>query len=568
MQVHFGIRTGSIHISNREYEYVNRLGTSFFAALIAHEVTELDLWRAKAAELIKQGKIKSLGTVKTAYNPKWSNGIRKWIRDNCNEEGTGEAQKLDREYHRRGLEKELNMLAAIFFEQPDRVISSQEDFAKIFDEIKGFRNGKYLPILFGEEALYAYDRRLQAENELLSRFVFGTDSTSLGLRKFLYSYFSHLREKEADTFLNVILARIALRYVRDSDGGVAADLANAVTQEDLNSTISRRLTTLKSAVNDLKGIDAYSRRDIISWLKDVEEGLEPFEGQYDSSLTRLIDEVKVLVDRKYNVAGWVDTYFDPKDTVGSAGSGSYEANELVSFQAEGDIVDAVDLLAVSFAESGVWDGIAAPSATQNDEKGVVIFADDVMDSSAVFDLAKLAGLIGKEGKLLNKVVLYARDERKAGIIEKVIKENNSGAEVQIITEAELKERYGDKIYKMSLVESVLRYALNSQTGIFTKPDQILGVVRGALTKDEDPDEIKEELRRGSLKVPIVAFEDGLPGNVYSLVQAVGKLVEMRAANLGDRVLFCMLPPITRISEALQKDYEIYIYLLRKLEAAA
>lgn len=201
-------------------------------------------------------------------------------------------------------------------------------------------------------------------------------------------------------------------------------------------------------------------------------------------------------------------------------------------------------------------------------KGVIIFADDVVDSSAVFDLDKMAALSGKEGTLLSKIVLFAENPLKAELVEKVIKENNPEADVVAISRDDLAAHYGQKIFETSRIEAVLRYSLNVKTGIFTRPDQILGVIRGPLGVSEDAETLRQELRRSSIQVPVVAFQDSLKGNLYSIMQAISKLVELRTSNrVSDGLLF-ILPPITRISETFQKEYERYVNMVRSLGSAA
>ena len=42
MTTHFGIRTGSIHITKHEYDRLAKMGIHHLAARVAHEVTEID----------------------------------------------------------------------------------------------------------------------------------------------------------------------------------------------------------------------------------------------------------------------------------------------------------------------------------------------------------------------------------------------------------------------------------------------------------------------------------------------------------------------------------------------
>jgi hypothetical protein len=635
MDTHYGIRTGCIHISWRAYREL-RLGKSgthngkpyFLAARIAHEVTEIDLWRAKAAELVKQGKIESLGTVEAEYTPKWKNGIRKWIIDNCKPDGKGEAQALDREYHKLGVELELTMRAYTYmnlmpketYVKPEFIPEINEMFypttIEIAEEILKWgrvpgnsftflQDISQKNILRKLDFIYKDEKRASL-NELIMRVKgiyakrFGPEPpppanyNELGAMgkanlptsqkggngvsvpnaikgHMLGTHFTSY-EEEVPIFLNYILARAYLWEAQNQGGD-----------------ISLRLNKFKERVSKLDVIDRLCKVEIMAWLSKAGRNLESVPSDKRAGFLALIGETSKVVAGKNSMPSPKPSLpYDKTDTVGSAqGPGQSEeqgaerrdegrgmrgefgeGTEFVSADVQREIDGFIRSFAGSLESDAAWGGVAAPAASESGPKGVVIYADDIVNSSAVFDAGKLAGLIGKEGKLLSKVVLYAKDPRKAEIIEKVIKDNNPEAEVITVTEDALKAHYGDSYYKISSVEAVLRYTLNRDgEGAFTRPDQILGVVRGALTKDEDADAIQNELRRGSLKVPVVAFENGLPGNIYSIVQAITKLAQLRA-NQSEGIFFYILPPITRVTEALQQEYQQYLYLLKKLAAAA
>jgi serine/threonine protein kinase len=251
----------------------------------------------------------------------------------------------------------------------------------------------------------------------------------------------------------------------------------------------------------------------------------------------------------------------------------------IASQEDSDAPKAVfDLKALFDAVKGIAAGLIARFAKETEEaesaltsvagKGVIIFADDLVDCSAVFDIDKMANITSKEGSVLSKVVLFARDPAKGDIVEKLIKDSNPDASVQVILESELKKHYGDDYYSTSQVVGVLRYSMNMKSGrIFNNTSQILGVVRGPLVESEDVNAIKKELE--SLKVPVIAFEDNTNGNVYSIMQALSRLAKARlsAKDIADN-LFLILPPMTRISEALEKEYRAFKAMVEALESAA
>ena len=251
----------------------------------------------------------------------------------------------------------------------------------------------------------------------------------------------------------------------------------------------------------------------------------------------------------------------------------------IASQEDSDAPKAVFDLKVLFdAVKGIAAGLASLFSKETQEaqsaltnmagKGVIVFADDLVDCSAVFDLDKMADITSKEGSVLSKVVLFARDPAKGSIVEKLIKDSNPDASVQVILESELKKHYDDDYYSTSQVVAVLRYSMNVKSGrIFSNTNQILGVVRGPLVEGEDVEAIKKELE--SLKVPVIAFEDNTNGNVYSIMQALTRLAKARLSgkDIIDN-LFLILPPMTRISEALEKEYRAFRAMVEALESAA
>jgi len=199
-------------------------------------------------------------------------------------------------------------------------------------------------------------------------------------------------------------------------------------------------------------------------------------------------------------------------------------------------------------------------------EGVIIFADDIVDHSAVFDLDRVAKTMGRPESILRTVVLYAKNAKKAELVAEIIKNANPKADVEMILDKDVREHYDEEYYSTSQVEAVVRYSMNRKSGIFTQASQILGVIRGPLSAGESEEALREELKRSSLRVPVVIFENSAKGNIYSVMQALAKLIE-RGRLSEDGWLF-VLPPITRISDILQKEYELYRTMVKALEAAA
>jgi hypothetical protein len=212
--------------------------------------------------------------------------------------------------------------------------------------------------------------------------------------------------------------------------------------------------------------------------------------------------------------------------------------------------------------------VGETAVTPVEEKGLVVFADDVVDCSAVFDLEQVAEMIGEKGKPVNKVVLYARTPDKAAVVENVLRAGNSRADIRVVLRQDLADHCGDDFFSMPETQALLRYTMNRNSGnIFRRSEDILGIVRGPLREGEDMEDIKNGIRTSSLRVPVVMFRDSAPGNVYSLREAVSRLMKIRNSDDIREMVF-ILPPVTRISETLQERYHQYINMIRALEAAA
>lgn len=616
---HAGIRTGSIHMTRSEYERIKSHGVEFLAARIAHEVTEINLWRLQAEKLIRDGEIKKLGTFQEEYSEAWCSDIRKWIKDNCDSDYEGPAQVLDREFHGKALMVEMAYPLALLldydmikgplsFNPGDEWVNGRGYVPIPLERDKALRGGAITPEdYYTNIASYAEKMLTRQEDggRPISRMLNMREEEEATLGKYPYDtlrkcflYFGGGGgndgggEKSVNRFLEILRAKATIMSVKWKGVKLEEELTRNDHRKKIDWTkknleektreIEGRLSRVRYTLDKVSVIDPTCYSAINDWIPEVREAATRLQVNRMKNIDSTCDEILDLANKRHKAFDeGVKRYRDPDDVViadtGGEGrtrderretrDGSGEMTEIESADVQMEIDGFIRSFAGSLGSDAAWGGVAAPDMGESEPKGVIIYADDVVDSSAVFDAGKLAGLIG-DGKLLSKVVLYAKDPRKAEIIEKVIKDNNRGAEVVTVTEDTLKTHYGEKFYQMSSVESVMRYTLNRNgVNAFTKPDEILGVVRGALTIDEDADKIKEELKHSNYKVPVVAFESSAPGSIYSLIQAVTKLVEMRADKT-QKFLFYMLPPITKVTEALQKQYDRYLILLRRLETAA
>lgn len=611
---HAGIRTGSIHMTRSEYERIKSHGVEFLAARIAHEVTEINLWRAKAEELILEGKIKRLGTFQEKYSVAWCSDIRKWIKDNCDPDYEGPAQVLDREFHGKALMVEMAYPLALLLDYD--IIEGPLSFnpgtewvngrgnvpVPLERDAKALRGGAITPEdYYTNIASYAEKMLTQQEDggRPISRMLNMREEEEATLGKYPYEtlrkcflYFGGGGgndgggEKSVNRFLEILRAKATIMSVKWKGVTLEKELTRndhrkkidwtKKNLEDKTREIEGRLSRVRYTLDKVSVIDPTCYSAIKDWIPEVRVAATRLQVNRMKNIDSTCDEILDLANNRHKAFDeGVKRYRDPDDVViadtggeGRTRDGSGEMTEIESADVQMEIDGFIRSFAGSLESDAAWGGVAAPDMGESEPKGVIIYADDVVDSSAVFDAGKLAGLIG-DGKLLSKVVLYAKDPRKAEIIEKVIKDNNPSAEVVIITEDDIKSAYSERIFfSTSLSDLILKYTLNPEKGnLFANKNQILGVVRGALTENENAETIQRELKNSSLKVPIVAFENPEPGNIYSIVQAVTKLVEMRADKT-QKFLFYMLPPITKVTEALQKQYDQYLILLRRLATAA
>lgn len=573
--IHAGIRTGSIHMSKwaydgyhgtfsgEEMEYSKDDEIIGFAAVIAHEVTEINLWRQHAEKLIQEGVIDSLGTVKPEWDPTWSNGIRKWIRENCSPDGTGMAQQLDREFHKRGFEVECEIFTSWAVKNClKHGRGSTVNVCRTIQEMIPYRRKDGIGP-DGPDSSFLKTLPKTLSEKLIWYAGEGMDEA-----------LKHFRDIEGEIFLDVLWNRVSLMLARD-EWDKAVDISVLVRLRD---NLNKAKTTSHMFLAELE-----------AWLDEVRHRMDTDPAAFSAADKMLLDEIRSSAKAR-------NAYEVPQQQRIRSASAEIERGDVVitstgetAAQGPGpereDIplvgIDLPDVSAAVDAARAVSKGLEGEMAAKSDAsgvdiissektgKGVVIFADDIVDSSAVFDMDKMAGLVGGECKLLGKIVLYAKNARKAELVERMIKDANPDAVVVTVLDEDVAGHFGGDIFRTSSVDAILRYALNGKVGIFNDPGQILGVIRGPLAKGEDADALREELRRSSIKVPVVVFQDAQKGNVYSIVQALAKLVEIRLANgrTPDGLLF-MLPPITRITAALEQEYEKYLIMVRDLASAA
>lgn len=220
----------------------------------------------------------------------------------------------------------------------------------------------------------------------------------------------------------------------------------------------------------------------------------------------------------------------------------------------------------------------AESIVTEPGKSVIVFADDIIDNAAVFDLEQVSKLLGNgKGSVLGKLVLYAENPLKADILRELVLSHNPEAVIDIVTGDQVKAFYGEDYYRIPdhrRTEALLRYMLNTKSGHFSKPSEILGVVRGPLTGRADYEDMRNFMAlksRYSIHVVVFTKPSGVVNNrTFSLMHAVLKLLEANKKDIqrtrGE--LLIILPPAVPISHAMHKAYREYIIMARAMGSAA
>lgn len=190
-------------------------------------------------------------------------------------------------------------------------------------------------------------------------------------------------------------------------------------------------------------------------------------------------------------------------------------------------------------------------ALSKSAQSLILYADDILENVMAADVENtLKNILAKRNILDGgKIVLFARNEAKAGILEKIIKRAAPGIETVKVTPEDLKNGH-DEIKE---AEALLRLAKARGAG------EVLGIIKG-------PSADLEELAgfaKGA-KVPIVLV--GPEKGIYSFARAIAMLMSARADN-GANGWLIMLPPIRTFTDEMRKQYEEYQRALEALVAA-
>ncbi|MDP3789864.1 MAG: 5-formyltetrahydrofolate cyclo-ligase [Candidatus Omnitrophota bacterium] len=207
-----------------------------------------------------------------------------------------------------------------------------------------------------------------------------------------------------------------------------------------------------------------------------------------------------------------------------------------------------------------------------DKKAFVLYADTILESDAMLPdedlkpsvIVDIEELIRTTNIFDNtKVIIYGRKDSNGkllnDILDKAAKEAGKTLDVMVVSSMDLPpEARFDEADELS---TLIRYLRSQSENIGISNGSLLGVIKGP-TRDEKG-VIAES---GKLKMPVVSFETG--EGIYSLAEAVNKMLAIRNDTSSNKRWFDILKPIKKITEELIKAYEDYVRTIKELESRA
>jgi len=362
----------------------------------------------------------------------------------------------------------------------------------------------------------------------------------------------------------------------------------AAIQKGLDDVAATRLGHVTSSVSEIVSAEEIPGTDkvklVVSYNPAVlKDGVTDLEGNLIEYLIRLAvkhgmdKELQFLKDLKKELAAKI---VEAKE--------AYESNEadLVAANGQGSDGDQTPSRAVSAGKfeavlpketSDEWrgwlgsldafgrtdmSGIAESSAAleskiiEHDAKdqSIILYADDILENAAVYDLGYVVKNIIQKHNLLNggKIVLFARSPVNAKILEKMIRSAAPDIDIASITEADI----GQPIDGVKGLEAVARFA--RAKGV----KDVLAIIKGYSNK-ENEQELCETAR--SLHAPIVLI--GPEKALYSFSQALSMALAAKSSNGASFGWLIMLPPVRSVTEDIKAVYEAYSRALAILQAA-
>lgn len=185
-------------------------------------------------------------------------------------------------------------------------------------------------------------------------------------------------------------------------------------------------------------------------------------------------------------------------------------------------------------------------------QSLILYADDILENALVIDLENTIKNILAKHNVLNggKIILYARNEANAMILEKMIKHAGSNIGVIMITQGDLHTN-GDEIKEIDVL---------FRTARAKGAKEVLGLIKGPT---KQPGELAAFAKDSSLPIVIVGPEKG----IYSFAQAIAMVIDAKTNNGATNGWLMLLPPIRALTDDIRRQYEEYQHSLQALVAA-
>lgn len=214
--------------------------------------------------------------------------------------------------------------------------------------------------------------------------------------------------------------------------------------------------------------------------------------------------------------------------------------------------------------AGVNELAPAETITESmSDKGLILFADDVLRRGALIDLKQTLTTTDK----LNgaTMIIYERERGSGQLLKEIIDESDRSVRTIVIDEVALRSTYGkDDIYvnEASAIECLIRFA--QAQGV--RNGSLLGVVKGQRQDSDIATDASVNRVLVEYRTPVVSFESD--SGVYSFNEALNLLIFVKKAyESSEKVIewYRRLPPVGRAD--IQKLYERYIALLEPAMSA-
>ena len=225
---------------------------------------------------------------------------------------------------------------------------------------------------------------------------------------------------------------------------------------------------------------------------------------------------------------------------------------LESFEKTCDILrDAPD----SSYPLSAWTAEMTLSGREKEGESLILYADDILSSTMAVDLKfSIQEILSSYSTLKNgKIIIFAKNESAAEILNAMIMETKFDVETFIITKEKLKETKNLSGSQADEISALVNFARTKGA------TDILGLIKGASQQPEDLTEICKELE---MPVLMIGHEEGL----YSFARAIAHAANAKDSN-GAEGWFIVLRPIQTISEDIKAMHQEYLSALQALISA-